>query len=489
MSSKIHDIILTKKQKEIFDTFFNDENTRWVLSVGGKGSAKTTVSVYILLTLFFSEEFRGSKILIARESLRDLKNTLVREFKSYLSKIGLKEDTVYTHHEGLQVFRNLQTDTEIYYLSLSDRNDQYRSVLSYEFNVVIIDELDRISEEAFDEVSQRMRLKHKFIKGLLNLNPVPETHWVFKKFVAKAYPQTKIIHSSTYDNYLIKKVNSKSFTLKAQEYVTPDGKLYYYIGNVRYEVIGREGDDFIVKEFNLAHSFFVEMEHKNYAFRRVMLEGQWGSYNVSDGIYTMYFTEKHISSDVITPKDLMIYYKLYAGFDFGVRRPAFVLIAQDEWGRYIVIDEILGEDISSINFVEMIRKRLRERWKLDIYDVEIYGDIAGSFREQGDGLSIIQKIREQYGINIKTQKVKVLDSIIRIRQLLEKEIANVPMLRIDQNCKMMLAGMLGEFKMDEYGKPIKDNYYEHIHDAFRYGIMGALKHSNHSTLKVYTPEY
>ena len=143
------DIILTQKQKEIFDTFFNDNQTRWILSVGGKGSAKTTVSVYILLTLFFSEEFRNSKILIARESLRDLKNTLVREFKSYLSKLQVPEDDVYEHHEGLQRFLNKITNTEIYYLSLSSRNDQYRSVLSYEFNVVIIDELDRISEEAF----------------------------------------------------------------------------------------------------------------------------------------------------------------------------------------------------------------------------------------------------------------------------------------------------------------------------------------------------
>ena len=487
--SAMFDIVLTKKQEEIISTFFEDNSVRWILSVGGKGSAKTTASVYILLNLFFNPEYKGSKILIARESLRDLKNTLVREFKSHLTKLGIPEDKAYTHHEGLQLFKSLLTDTEIYYLSLSSRNDQYRSVLSYEFNVVIIDELDRISEEAFDEVSQRMRLKHKFNKGLLNLNPVPETHWVYKKFVANNFPQTKIIRSSTYDNYLIKKVNAKAFSLKATEYVSPQGAIYYVINNTRYEIIGKDGDYYIVKEFNISHPFLVEMEHKHYSFRRVMLEGQWGSVNVDDGIYTPYFTERHISTDIITPKDLMLYYRLYGGFDFGVRRPAFVLIAEDEWGRYIVIDEILGENISSIQFVETIRKRLREKWKLDIQDIEIYGDIAGSFREQSDGLSIIQKIREQYNINIKTQKVKVMDSLFKIKTLLEKDIANIPALRVHQDCPMMLAGMLGEFKMDEQGKPIKDNYYEHIHDAFRYGMMGALKNNFNSNFKVYVPEY
>ncbi|MGC8869625.1 MAG: phage terminase large subunit [Brevinematia bacterium] len=484
-----NDIILTKKQKEIFDSFFNEDKLRWILSVGGKGSAKTTVSVYILLTLFFSEEFKGSKILIARESLRDLKNTLVREFKTYLQKLKVPEDEVYEHHEGLQRFKNLLTDTEIYYLSLSSRNDQYRSVLSYEFNVVIIDELDRISESAFDEVSQRMRLKHTFNKGLLNLNPIPETHWIFKKFIANPFPQLKVIQTSTYDNYLIKKIPNRNFTLKAEEYVSPQNTIYYVINNTRYEIIGRDKDDYlIVKEFNVSHPFLVEMEHKSFAFRRVMLEGNWGSYYTDDGLYSQEFTEKHIFTGNITPQDLRLYYRIYGGFDFGVRRPAFVLIAEDEWGRYYIIDELLGENVSSLIFVENIRRRLRERWKLDIYDVDVFGDVAGSFREQGDGLSIISKIREQYNFVIKTQKVKIMESVFKIRSLLEKEIANRPALQVSQECKYTLAGMLGEFKMDEYGKPIKDNYYEHIHDSLRYGLMGALQ-NNVKNIKIYTPDY
>lgn len=486
MSSSI-DIQLTEKQQEIFDAFFHDDKIRWVLSVGGKGSAKTTVAIYIMLNLFFNPEYKNSKILVARESLRDLKNTLIKEFKVHLSKLGIPEDQAYTHHEGLQMFKNLQTNTELYYLSLSSRNEQYRSVLSYEFNVVIIDELDRITEEAFTEVSQRLRLKHKFNKGLLNLNPVPTTHWIYKKFVENKFPQTTIIHSSTYTNYLIKRIPVDVFKQKAEVYVYND-KTYYVIQNTRYEIIGQKDGYFLVKEYNVSHPFLVEMEHRSYTFRRVMLEGAWGSYDVSDGAYSVYFTERNIFTGVITPVDLKLYYKVVGGFDFGVRRPAFVLIAEDEWGRLYVIDELLGDDISSLNFVELIRKRLREKWKLDIYDIDIFGDIAGTYREQSDGMSIISKIKERYGITLKVNRVKQLESVFMIRQLLETEIANKPAFQVAQDVEMVLAGMLGEFKMDETGKLVKDNYYEHIHDALRYAVMGMMK-TRKNKLFINTPKY
>jgi PBSX family phage terminase large subunit len=481
-------IVLTDKQAEIYNTFFNEPDTRWILSVGGKGSAKTTVSVIILLTLFFDERFKNSQILIARESLRDLKNTLVSEFKKKCAEIGAKEDEVFIIKDDLQYIENLITGTKIFYLSLSDRNQQYRSVLSYEFNVVVIDELDRISEEAFDEVSQRMRLPHKFNKGLLNLNPVPETHWVYRKFVKNEFPQTKVIKSSSYDNYIKVKIPVHIFTSKAKPYVYED-KEYYVIDNTRYEVIGRDGEYILAKKYNLAHSFYVEMEHRNYAFKRVMLNGEWGSAYVDDGLYTSTFTEDNVFKGVITPKDLQYFYKPYAGLDFGFRRPAFVLLAEDEWGRLIVIDELLGENVSTIQFIDLVRKRLREKWKLDALQVEWFGDIAGRQASQSDGVSIINRIRQEYNIDVITNKVPVLDSVGLIRELLDKDIRNQKSLQVSPDAPISMAGFLGEFKMDDFGKPIKDGYYDHIHDAIRYAVWGVARQNKYNTFKVVVPEY
>jgi hypothetical protein len=49
--------------------------------------------------------------------------------------------------------------------------------------------------------------------------------------------------------------------------------------------------------------------------------------------------------------------------------------------------------------------------------------------------------------------------------------------------------MLGEFKFDKNGKPIKDNYYEHIHDAFRYGLNGVLSKQKTNKLTIIKPNY
>jgi PBSX family phage terminase large subunit len=481
-------IVLTDKQAEIYNSFFNDTDTRWIVSVGGKGSAKTTVSVIILLTLFFDERYRNSQILIARESLRDLKNTLVAEFKKKCAEIGAKEDEIFIVKDDLQYIENLITKTKIFYLSLSDRNQQYRSVLSYEFNVVIIDELDRISEEAFDEVSQRMRLTHKFNKGLLNLNPVPETHWVYRKFVKDQFPQTKVIKSSSYDNYVKVKIPIHKFTTKAKPYTYED-KEYYVIDNTRYEVIGKDKDYILAKKFNLAHSFYVEMEHRNYAFRRVMLHGEWGSAYVDDGLYTSTFTEANVFKGVILPKDLQIFYRVYAGLDFGFRRPAFVLLVEDEWGRLIIIDELLGENISTIQFIDLVRRRLREKWRLDALQIDWYGDIAGRQASQTDGISIINRIRQEYNINVKSYKVPVLDSVALIRELLDKDIRNQKALQVSSDVPISLAGFLGEFKMDDTGRPLKDGYYDHIHDALRYVIWGVARQRKSSKFKIITPDY
>jgi hypothetical protein len=479
------DIVLTAKQKEMWDSFLNNDY-RWVVAVGGKGSAKTALITFLLAHLFFSEDFAGSRILIARESLRDLENTIISEFNRLRLKLNIPEDLI-EQNAKLQKFLNTQNNTELYYLSLSDKGDQYRSVLSYEFNIVFIDEVDRISQEAFKEVSERLRFPHKFNKGFLSLNPVPEVHWVYKNFVENPIPNSIVIRSSSYDNYLIIKIPMKTLE-NLVEYKYKD-KLYYVKDNIRYEVIGQQDGFYFVKRFHLPHSWYVELEYRPYAYKRVMLDGYWGSPNVGDGIYSSYFSENNILKNQISLYDIRYYGRLYIGLDFGVRHPAYILFYEDEWGRITAVDELLGDDISSIDFVGIIRKRLREKFKIDIQEVVIYGDVAGSYREQGDGLSIIHKIQQQYGITIHSQKIGVGDSIFTVREKLVNQIQNQPALKVSQECVLTLSGMLGEFKFDKNGRPIKDNYYEHIHDAFRYGLNGVLSKQKTNKLTIIKPNY
>jgi hypothetical protein len=220
-----------------------------------------------------------------------------------------------------------------------------------------------------------------------------------------------------------------------------------------------------------------------------MLHGEWGSAYVENGLYTSCFSENNVFKGVITPKDLVYFYKVYAGVDFGFRHPAFVLLVEDEWGRLIVIDELLGENISTLQFLDLVRKRLREKWRLDALQVEWFGDIAGRQVSQADGISLIGRIRQEFNIDIKTNKVPVMDSVSLIRELLETDIRNQRALQVSPEAPISLAGFLGEFKMDEHGKVVKDGYYEHIHDALRYVVWGVARQKKFDKLKIVVPEY
>lgn len=178
---------LTTKQKELWDIFFNTPlmELSWIVNVGGKGSEKIQITIYILLRLLFDPAFKDSKILIAKESLKDLKNTIVAKIESYISRIP--KDLI-EHNKRRQVIEFKRTGSKIFYMSLSDKNDQYKSVSSYEFNVVIIDDADKISEKAFVEADISLRYPHPFQRGMININQVKENHWIYKYFVKNPKP-------------------------------------------------------------------------------------------------------------------------------------------------------------------------------------------------------------------------------------------------------------------------------------------------------------
>ena len=484
------DIVLTPKQEEIIKAFF-EGNKLWIMSVGGKGSAKTTATLFILLRLMFDQQYAKSKILVARESLRDLKNTLIDEFIRLCTEKGIKLGIDYDENKQLQRIYSYVNQSEIFYLSLSDKNEQYKTVRSYEFNVVIIDELDRLSQKAFVEASERLRYPHKFIRGLVNLNPVPETHWIYKEFVEESgafAPFTQIIKSSVYDNFVYVKL-SKDFLATADTYIY-DNKVFYVINNRRYEIVSEKDGEVIAKRYNPPHSYLAQMEHRPYYYRRVMLYGEWGNaYFEGNGIYTEYFSEKNIYSDWNPNATLPFYYNFYAGIDFGLRRPAYVLLVEDELGRLIVMDELLCENEPLAVFMENVAKRLRSNFGITIHDVEWWGDIAGRQRDQYEGLSLLKKIQDEFRISIKTMQVPQLQSIEAIRDMLITDIQGKRWLRVYQNCHITMNGILGEFQVDERGKLLKDGYYEHIHDALRYVCYPLYRKAKTSKLVIRAPKY
>lgn len=485
----------TEKQWEIFKLFYGrhlkritefgdvgkaikDDDYRWIYSIGGKGSAKTHGAVICLLPLFFNPYFKGSRILMARETLRDLENTLLKDFLNLLNSVGVDLKQL-MHDKSRQVISYLPNEVELYYMSLTDKDSGFMKVRSYEFNVVIIDEADRITEQAFNEVSERMRLRHKFVRGMVISNPTTQQHWLYKSAEKnEKLGIAKIVHSSTYDNFIYMKIPKDELLSKARQYEN-----YYVIGTTRYEVVGEENNLLTVKRFNIAHSYLVELEAKPTAYRLVMLNGQWGAYDIGDGLYSDSFTHENIKEYGLIKPYIPYDMQFIVAFDWGFRRPAYVLIGIDYMDNIYILDEMLGEGISTLRFVDEVLKRLQNKFRLTKHDVMFVGDIAGRQREQATGNTIVGQIEREYGLRILTRKTPIEHSVNYIKVLLEKK-----KLYVTDTCQISLQMFLGSMKQDEYGRPIKDGYYEHIHDAIRYGIWNAKLNAGLG-LKAVAPDY
>jgi len=476
------ELALNPIQEKLWNAFFNSDY-RWIISVGGKGSGKTQLAIFILYEILTNEKYAGSRVLIARESLRDLRNTLVAGLERLLSENpSLK--SIITANSNLQVIKNTAFDTEIYYLSLNEKNAQYKSVLSYEFNVVIIDEVDRITKEAFIEVSERYRLVHPFSKGMLILNPCTQEHWLYQTFVQNQRSDTIIIKSSTYDNYLI--VRLKKQDLENMTQYTHQNKTYYVKDNVRYEVLYDLKDTVIAKRFNVSHSFITEMEMKPLGYRKIMLDGEWGAYDYGSGLFDDVFKEDNIITIDNRFIDYTLDFTLYCGVDFGVRHSAYVLVGVDYLGRIIILDDYISENQPVRMFIEYMLKRFKDKFRIKTPQMIIYvGDVAGKNREIYDGYDLFTKLRKEYGLTFRGNKVKIIESIALIKNLLEKK-----KLLVSDQAHRSLEGFLGRFQADKYGNYKKDGFYEHLLDAIRYVIFEIHKHFRSTQIKqLKTPMY
>ena len=499
----------TPKQKELWDVFFDAPmgNPSWIVNVGGKGSGKTELTTYIVLRLLFDPQYKGSKILIARESLRDLENTLISSIERYLARVQkTKQKDPINHDKNRQVIEFKPTGSKLFYMSLSDKNDQYKSVLSYEFNVVIIDEADRISQEAFTEADTRLRYPHPFQRGMINLNPVSEEHWIYKYFVKNPKSDVLVYKTTTYDLFFYEEILLNDFqdnlrSKKWLEYKAPNQKRYFVDmeNQVRYEVVGLSKTNpqmLVVKKFLFNHPTLERYERKSFSFRYVMMEGNWGSVYEENTFFSEHFTEAHVIHEPITLEYLTMFRRFYVGLDFGFNKSAMVLIGEHMNGQIVILDGAIFSNTTYEKFIHLVDERLKKILPQGIRTPLIYGDIAGTKREQSDGLSLIRKIEQTFNIRIYTNYVKFAESIDMLIHALSEKLpysTDPPQYRlvVHKDAKLVIEGFMGGFKVggtrNNYAK-IEDDYYEHLFDAMRYGLYPILRTGGRQSMpRIITP--
>ena len=171
---------------------------------------------------------------------------------------------------------------------------------------------------------------------------------------------------------------------------------------------------------------------------------------------------------------------LYVGLDFGLT-PAAVLGQKDAKGRWLILDELVAEDVGVLRFAELLGAHLDEKFG-DVVRIEAWGDPAGRQRAQTDEKTCFQIMKEHADLDVRAAPTQ--DLTIRreaVASCLNRLVDGEPGLLLSPHCKVLRAGFQGGYCYrrvrvsgdERYTDKPDKNRYSHPHDALQYLLCGA----------------
>lgn len=394
---------------------FHSSNNFIKVLVGGYGSGKTRMAVEELLQLLL--ENQGMRIGVFRKTMQSLNDTTLHEFLGMLpDEVGdfNKNNNTFTSINGSEcIFRGLDKPSKMKSLNLA---------------AVIIDEADEITREDFNTLLSRVRQKRKDGQDypyviILILNPVEETHWIYELCTKEHQKYDKQgglleLHLSSYDN----KEN------------LPDD----YIPNLEATLSADE--------------------------IKMMINGEWGRINRGMGVYSDAFSLQLHVKDIPYKPGMMI----IRGWDFGVKRPACVVCIKDTYGRKNIYREILGRDEYLDHFAPRVLQMCDGLFGKNYPTID-YCDPRGHDRND-TGRTSVDVLNEfgVYPIGERGMRAYVDPGIRMVRSELQTLVAGQPKLTVSPEAKIVINAMNGGYVYDDRGEVVKDGYFDHLMDAYRY---------------------
>jgi phage terminase large subunit len=175
-------MILTKKQTQAID-FLEDNQTTEVYYGGAAGGGKSFFGCYWVLK--WALKCAGSRWLIGRSELKNLKKTTLNSFFEVCKAQGLKAETHYRYNQQESIIY-LPTGSQVILADLfAYPSDPYFDSLgSLEITGAFIDEAPQITEKAKNIVKSRIRYKldefGRIPKMLMAGNP--SKNWAYSEF-------------------------------------------------------------------------------------------------------------------------------------------------------------------------------------------------------------------------------------------------------------------------------------------------------------------
>lgn len=157
---------------------------QFILCGGAAGGGKS----YLMSAWLVSSciRFPGIRTVVARKTLKSLKESTVNTIKGIMREWGLKEDENY-HINNLEGSITFWNESKIVFLEMADNPSDlaFNRFGSMEVTAVVVDEVSEISEKACEVLFSRIRYKthetFKVPKMVMSTNPC--ITWVRDRFV------------------------------------------------------------------------------------------------------------------------------------------------------------------------------------------------------------------------------------------------------------------------------------------------------------------
>lgn len=416
---------------------YSDADSRAYMGAAGVAKTSTLVAAGLLRCLLIP----GYKLAVCRYDYNDLLGTTVERFEEMLARLP----------PGILVDRDKSPPMKWYIRSIVGDGTKLSTITfmglkeykgSYEFHGALIDEADELEERVVAGMESRMRAPgYDKREVLLAFNPPDKTHWLYKACTGMDERDRKV-----------QAPWMKLFLPQPKE-------------NQRNLPI-----DYYEK---LAKKMPSDMVDR-------LVKGEWGTVLSGDPVFKE-FGKIHMEPVVPWVKGR----ELLRFWDFGFRRPACLWGSFDDDAQLQIHRELLGDAEEVGPFVSKVLSITNREFPgaSEVFD---FGDPAARQRKDtGSTLAILLN----RGIQLLHRTSQIDEGLRTIRMLMCHLINGKPALLVGENsCPFFTRGLRGGYHLDKSGqKPVKDGFYDHLIDAFRYGIINLYSADGTPMQSVVTP--
>ena len=416
---------------------FGPEKIRGYMGAAGVAKTSTICGAAWMRALLVP----GYKCFVSRNDYNDLMDTTMERMQSMLER--LPPGTLMDRDKSPPMrwwVRPVGVSNET--LSTPGDNDDLASTFTFlginnsdlgsiEAHGWIVDEADEAEEKKALLIPTRLRapaLSELDRMALYAFNPPDTTHWLYT--------------ACTGENFEHRKVRDPWMTLYTPQ---PNENSHNLPPNYHAD---------------LAKTLPADMVQR-------LIKGEWGAVFPGQPVYREFSWPIHVRRDLIQKRnDHAVVIRFW---DFGYNHPACVFAQLDEYGRLLCFAEVLGDKEEATPFASRVLARSSILFPHNVNFID-YGDPAVT--QKKDTGSTLMELRK-LGITMQYRTSKIEEGVNLIRRMLEQLVRGEPIIQLDAvGCPILARALAGGYHLDKAGlKPVKDGFYEHVADAFRYGCL------------------